>query len=182
MPNEHKSYEKFRETLTPEQKSESVEKVIKALDRFINEGMAPYQAIDMPPSILEVGYGEAYRLYKTGLYEKAQKYFEFLMLLNPVETKYILGAAACLQMRKYYRAAIVGYETLAGFMPNSPLPYFYIYECCMQLNMFDEAREALEKVITLADSDPTEYAHMKEKAQVMLEGHQSLYTKGESKE
>lgn len=175
MNNDNKSFNKFLQTLSEEQKKLASAKIDVAFKRIFDEGALPFEAMDVPEEVMEFVYSEAYRYYKNGLFEKAQEFFELLVLLNPLEPKYILGQAACLQMRKEYLMAVVVYDILSQAMPNSPLPHFYIYECAMQLNAYDDARKALEKVIELSELDSRSFSQMSDKAKVMLEGLLALH-------
>lgn len=54
--------------------------------------------------LMEGIYSQAYSLHEKGSYEDAEKHFRLLAVLNALESKYILGIAACgrLRQQKYY--------------------------------------------------------------------------------
>lgn len=173
--NEFKSVENLMENLSPSELAAWKKKAIEAVNRSDAEGIPIYQALDIPKGMLDFTYGEAYRMYKSGLYEKAQQYFEFLFFLDKENPNYMLGLAASLQMRKYYASAIRVYDLMTFILPDSPMPYFYIYECCMQLNNYDDAKLALETVIQKAEGYPEGgYEALSQKARTMLEQHNTI--------
>lgn len=179
--NEQKSFQNFLQSMSQEQLKKTSDKLEMAIKHIAEDGMVPYEALGMPNEVLEFIYSEGYRYYKTGFFNKSQQLFEVLIFLNPSDPKFVLGEAASLQMGKQYEAAIQTYHILSRMMPDSPLPYFYIYECSMQLNAYEDAREALNQVIARAETDPRYFSQMGEKAKMMLEGHNILYPKEDSK-
>ncbi|MFA6914782.1 MAG: SycD/LcrH family type III secretion system chaperone [Parachlamydiales bacterium] len=156
--------------LTPSEKDEMFKKMDVAFERVLKEKIPLFTALNIPHEVLDFTYDEAYRMYRNGHFEKAQQYFELLNLLDSKDKNFILGLAACLQMRKLYKNAADVYDVLANTIPTSPLPHFYKYECFMQMNQYDEAKASLEKVIELAGTSP-EFIQMSDKAKMMLEGH-----------
>lgn len=174
---EFKSVGEILENLSPSEMKDLKKKADEALEKSKREGIPLYQALEIPNDLMDFTYNEAYRFYKNGLFEKAQKYFEFLFYLDQKNPNYMLGIAACLQMRKYYASAIRVYDLLSFLIPESPMPHFYIYECSMQLNNYDDAKLALENVIRLAESNPQgSFDAVMQKAKLMLEQHNNFET------
>lgn len=170
----NKSISEKLSELSPSERKDINEKLVVALDRVKKEDIPLFVALNIPREVLDFTYDEAYRMYRGGHYERAQQYFDLLNVLDHKEKNYILGFAACLQMRKRYKNAADMYDILANIIPTSPLPHFYKYECYMQLNQQEQARESLEKVIELAGSSP-EFRQMADKAKMMLEGHVAVF-------
>lgn len=156
--------------LTSNERGDINKQVEAAMERVAKEGIPLYVAMNIPREVIDFTYNEAYNQYRNGHYEKAQEYFEVLNILDGKDKNFILGLAACLQMRKLYKGAVDIYDVLANVIPTSPLPHFYKYECYMQMNQVDEAKASLEKVISLAESSPNEFKQMSDKAKLMLEG------------
>lgn len=155
--------------MTPEQEAEVRSKVEECRKKIEQEGIEPYLAMGLTESFLEGVYKEAYRLYYAGQYARSSNLMKVLMVLHPKEPKFSLGAAACAQQLKDYDTAIKNYLVVADLVPVTPLPFFYIYECCMQLNRPELAKEALEILLRRAKANPI-YQSMADKAQFMLDG------------
>src|SRR5580658_2269831 len=75
-------------------------------NKMFKEGMSPKDAMEVNPQVLENIYAQAYRLYNTGKYVEASHLFRILIMINSLETKYMLGLAACFHMLKEYQNAI----------------------------------------------------------------------------
>lgn len=83
--------------------------VEKISENVFEKGMLPKDAMGLSDSMIEGIYGYAYRLYNSGKYRDASHLFRILILLDPTESKYILGLAACHHMQQDYKNAISSY-------------------------------------------------------------------------
>jgi type III secretion system low calcium response chaperone LcrH/SycD len=149
------------------------EKLHKAWGEFgkkmLKQGMAPKDALGVSDSYLENVYAQAYRLYNTGKYAEAAHLFRILIMLNAMEPKYMLGLAACFHMMKEYDNAIQSYTMCTALDPQSPLPHYHSSDCFIQMKDYLSAMLCLELAIDRAGDKP-EYAKLKERAQLSLEG------------
>lgn len=159
-----------KETLGAAGKEE--EKFGKAFDELANkmlkEGMTPKETMGVSNSYLENIYAQAYRLYNTGKYIEATHLFRILIMLNPMEPKYILGLAACFHMLKEYKNAIESYTMCSVMDPQNPIPHYHSSDCYIQMKDYLSAMLCLELAIDRTKDKP-EYAKMKERSQMSLE-------------
>lgn len=148
----------------------------KALDQYISkvfkEGSSPQDALGLDKSILDSVYAQAYRLYNTGKYEEAIQQFRILIMMNSMETKYILALAACFHMIKDYPNAIQTYTMYSVLDPENPLPHYHTSDCFIQLKDYLSAMISLELAISRAEGKE-QYSKIKERALLGLESLKS---------
>lgn len=146
-----------------------VEKGAKqVLNKLFNEGMTAKDAANIKPGVLENIYAQAYRLYNTGKYIEAVHIFRILIMLNPLEAKYLLGLSACFHMLKEYKNAIQTYTMCSLLDPKSPLPHYHSSDCFIQMKDYLSAMVCLQMAIDVAGDQP-QYGKIKERAQMSLD-------------
>lgn len=149
---------------------EEVSEAFKELShKMMRQGLTTREATGLDSQLLEGFYAQAYRLYNTGKYADAGQLFRSLILLNSMETKYILGLAACFHMLKEYENAIKTYTSCSLIDPHDPLPYYHSSDCYVKLKDNLSAMLYLEMTINAAGNRP-EFAKIKERAALSLEG------------
>lgn len=141
------------------------EKILKGV---LTESKTPKQAFGFDNGYLENLYTQGYSLYNTGKYQDALHVFRALLMLSPMEPKYMLGVAACQHMLKEYVSAIQGYVLCSVYDPSNPLPHFHSSDCYIQMKNYVSAMICLELAIERAKNDP-QFAVMKERALLSLE-------------
>lgn len=137
------------------------------LDKIMNKKMLAKDAAGLDNNTLEGLYAQAYRLYNTGKYIEAVHMFRMLIMLNPTESKYILGLAASFHMLKEYKNAIHSYTMCSLLDPESPIPHYHSSDCFIQMKDYISAMFCLELAIENAKDKP-EYAKIKERALMSL--------------
>jgi type III secretion system low calcium response chaperone LcrH/SycD len=137
--------------------------------KMMKQGMTTQEAAGMDPQFLEGLYAQAYRLYNTGKYLDAAHMFRSLILINSMESKYILGLAACYHMLKEYNNAIQNYTICSITDPQNPLPYYYSSDCFAKLKDHISTLLYLELTINACGNRP-EFSKIKERAVLSLEG------------
>lgn len=156
------------------------EALLKATERLnkisavLRDGGTCVEALGIDRDFIESLYGEGYRMYQAGLYAKALPLFNGLYFLDKKDTRLVMNAAACHQMLKNYPMAIRRYRQAAEMDAESPMPFFYLYECHMRLSEPDKAGEALEELVRRAEASP-KYQNRLEKGRVLLQGHMAQY-------
>ncbi len=105
-----------------------------AIKNMVLNSMYPKDALGVGDKKTEELYAEAYRLYNNGRYEKAQKLFSTLILLNAIDPRFIFGLAACMHMKKEYAHAGSTYVKCAIIDFENPIPYYHAADCWIQLN------------------------------------------------
>lgn len=149
----------------------------KALDPMMKKmllgGQNPQSAIGMSKDILESIYSQAYRLYNNGKYTDSAHLFRILIMMNAMETKYVLGLAACFQMLKDYGNAIHTYTMCSAIDIDNPLPHYHSSDCFIHLKDYLSAMVSLELTIARTENKP-EYSKIRERALLSLENLKSL--------
>lgn len=147
----------------------TLEKGAKTIvDKLVKEGMTPKDAVGVKPNVMEGIYAQAYRLYNTGKYIEAVHIFRILILMNPLEPKYLLGLAACFHMLKEYKNAIQTYTMCSLMDTTSPIPHYHSSDCFIQMKDYLSAMVCLQMAIDIAGEQP-QYAKIKERAQLSLD-------------
>lgn len=91
----------------------------------------------------EALYTVAYRLYRQGKYESAERLFAFLLLNDHLDRRYYLAYAACAQMQRQYDRALRYYSMAHMLDKTDPRPLLHMSECFMALSDFDKVRTLL---------------------------------------
>lgn len=120
---------------------------------------------------VEAIYMIAYNHYNQQKYEESAKTFSMLMLFNPLEYKYLFGAASAYFMVGLYEDACIAYLMCTGLESEHPEPWLHMAECLIKVEQSKDAREPLEKAIEVAGDAP-EYEVLVSKAQLMLDALQ----------
>lgn len=142
--------------------------VDKVGQNITEKQMMPKDAVGFDDATIEGIYGYGYRLYNAQKYGEAFTLFRTLMLLNPVEKKYLFGMAACLHRLHEYADAIKVYLLSSVFDPDNPVIFFHVADCYAHLNALSFAEGALENVIKLSQ-DKAAFRVLHERARLMLE-------------
>lgn len=171
MNGSHRTKEQIKKEAlnSAEQQGEKFDKAFGEIaSKMFKEGMTPKEAMGVNNGYLENVYAQAYRLYNTGKYVEATHLFRILIMLNPMEPKYMLGLAACFHMLKEYNNAIHTYTMCSALDSQTPIPHYHSSDCFIQMKDYLSAMICLELAIDQAKDKP-EYAKMKERAQMSLE-------------
>ncbi|GAB4233697.1 MAG: hypothetical protein Tsb0021_12770 [Chlamydiales bacterium] len=163
-----------------EDHSETVGKGIKKLAENVeHNAVIPKEALGISDEAAERIYAQAFQLYNMGKYKEAQKLFISLTLLNAMETKYILGLAACAHMMKDHEQAVNHYLKCGMMDPKSPIPFYHASDCFIQLNDIYSTMICLNTVIKRAGEKP-EFEKMKNRAEATLKTLEEKLKKGET--
>jgi type III secretion system low calcium response chaperone LcrH/SycD len=149
-----------------EQHGETINTAIKTVTRSSTVGR---DALGLTDAMIEGIYGQAYRLYNTGKYTDANQLFRLLIMINPTESKYVMGLAACFHMQKQYKSAADTYAIVNVIDPNNPIPFYHASDCYLQMGDPVSALIALEMAVKRAGERP-EYKTLKDRAIMTMEG------------
>lgn len=141
-------------------------------ENVLKKGMIPRDAMGIKPDFIESLYGHAYRLYNAGKYADAQKLFGLLIVLDPLQGKFILGSAACYHMEKAYANAAATYAMVSMAEPMSPIPHYHASDCLIKMNLLGAAESELRTTVQLCGENPA-YAMIRSRSQMMIERLQS---------
>lgn len=117
---------------------------------------------------IETIYARAYRLYNTGKYVEAAQIFRYLMLVNPGDTRYFLGLAACCHLLKDYKSAVLVYLLCDLLDDKSPIADFHASDCYLQMDDKVSALISLNLAIQKSGEKP-EYQVLKSRASLTAE-------------
>lgn len=138
------------------------------MKNIFNRGMVPREALGLSASAVENIYGHAYRLYNAGQYNEAQHLFRLLVMLDPSESKFLLGSAACFHMQKDYTTAATTYALVGVVDAETPIPHYHAADCYLKLGLVGAAGAELKKTIDCCGEKPP-YAMIRDRAQMMLD-------------
>lgn len=154
-------------TGTQQTKEEKIEQA-KLLVKIFEGGMIPKEAMKISDKELASLYSFAFELAKSGKYAEARELFKYLCMLDPTESDFALSLGVCHHHLKDYKFAATAYMLASALNFDDPVPYFYAYDCCMQLKNPVSAAIMLQNVIDKAGDD-AKYAQMKQRAKVLLD-------------
>lgn len=150
----------------PQEIKDAIEKL--ALDIY-EKGMKPKDAMGLSDQMVEGMYSFGYRLYNTGKYDQASQLFRLLIMLDPMQARFMMGLGACLHMQKKYEDASNAYVLCAVLDLTNPLPHYHAADCYLEDNKLELAVTALQSCIIICGEQP-QYSVIKERALVMLQG------------
>lgn len=149
--------------LTEEQKAAQIEAMLKICD----DEMPAMEAMGFSNEMIESIYAYGFRSYNNGQYKKAKSIFTSLIIFQPNDARFYLGKGASCQKLGEWEEAAVDYDTCGQIDTDSPMPYFYMYECLKQLKLGHEAAAALGEVVKRC-KDLDLFAELKGKALLLL--------------
>lgn len=158
------AFEMYQEKIKSEMKH-----IIENVGHNVNEKhMMPKDALGFDDATVEAIYGHGYRLYNAQKYKEAFTIFRTLLLIHPVEKKYLYSMAACLHRLHEYVDAIKAYLVSSVFDAENPVIFFHLADCYAHLDALPFAEGALEDVLRLSQ-DKAPYQVLHERAKLMLE-------------
>lgn len=145
--------------MTKEQKKDYA----KFLYKIFNEGMSPKEAMEIPEAQIAIIARNAYNFFSTGHYKEASDLFEILQTLEPTKAFFAISLGVCYHRMKNYEKALTNYIKATVFDLKDPVPFFYAYDCCLNLNSEVLALMMIRNAIKRAGDEP-KYAVLKQKA------------------
>jgi superkiller protein 3 len=151
----------------------AVFKKLKAEDRKGLKGrkVAFDDAIEMRKGVAKT-YMHAGKMYRDqGKLDKAMELIGRAAALDPKNTLYLMELASSYGMSNRMAEALQLYKTISEIEPQNPVCFLNIGLISAQLKRFDDAEEALRKVIKLAPEESSGYRLL---AQLYLETQRNL--------
>lgn len=109
---------------------------------------------------LESLYSLAYHDYQSGQYERAEKFFQLLTILDHLNLKYVLGYGAALKKTGKLTQAIVVYSCAYFLDSNDVRIPFYCGLCHIELNNLKEAESAFYLASSMNASTPEQKGYV----------------------
>lgn len=148
-----------------EKETKELRDVLKAV---YLDGKSPKEAMKIDDEVITQFYSYAYNLYQGGKFKEASSVFYTLISLDPQSPRNMLGLAACFHKMQLYKEAAKYYFACSLADADSPIPFFHMADCFIQLDDPLDAHIALTAAAKRCGSDPT-YATLKGKCHAMLE-------------
>ena len=144
---------------------------IASLTRGMLDRIVPRDAVVERPESEARGYEALYALgrslYLQGRCEEAATAFEFIVLHNSRERRYIIALGAALQMGGKHVEAIGQFMRAVFLDAEDPEPVFHMCECLVAMGHPAEARDALAMVVQRCGDE--RHAELRERAQAMFQ-------------
>ena len=156
---------KMGPTFSAEEKKEHAKLLLKIFEK----GIDPYKAMKLADEDIAQAYLFAYRLFNSGRFDEAAEVFKMLTLLAPMEAGFAVSLGVCYHKLHKFEDAIRSYLLGALTDLTDPVPYFYAYDCFLNLNDIISAGIMLSNVVTKCGDDP-KYAKLKDRATILLDG------------
>jgi len=144
--------------------SKDLTKVLSSF--FIDNGGTLNLLAGIDEREMEAVYALAYRHYNQAHWNDALRLFTVLCLYDHLDRRFHVGRAASLQMLKRHEEAlhVWGFALLMDM--TDPQASFHIAECLIALGRREDARTALEAVVSAAEELP-EQADIGRRAQAL---------------
>lgn len=165
--------------------SEVKQETAKVMLKFVEEGICPTQSMKLNDRDIANMYSYAYSLFNSGKYDEAKNMFLYLVNIVPNYASFANSLAACYHKMKQYDKAIEYYLTAAYMDEESPLYYFFAYDCFNELGDYLSCLEVLTIAIVRGRKDP-KYAKLVDNALAIVDAlavnHPELFVRTESNE
>jgi len=122
---------------------------------------------------MEAVYSHAYRLFQAGKYDDAKAVFQYLGLHDPIEPKYFVGVAACMEESHDYEEAARHYLHALLLSDADPSPGYRAALCLRALGKDEEAEGLLHLAIEHTVDSP-ENRETKERAAALRDALERL--------
>jgi type III secretion system low calcium response chaperone LcrH/SycD len=165
---------KVKERDTPDNR------VKMSLARVVKKGATAKEMLGLTDAMVEGIYGQAYRLYNTGKFREANQLFRLLIMINPTESKYVMGLAAGFHMLKEYKSAADCYQIVGVIDPQNPIPLYHSSDCYLQMGDPASALISLQMAVKRSGDKP-EFKILKDRALMTIESLQKDINKAMEK-
>lgn len=140
----------------------------KALVKIFERGTPPKEALGLTDLDISEMYCYGFTLFSSGKYTEAREIFKLLIQFCPEESDFYICLGVCHHRLKAYQLACACYMGANQLNPSNPVPLFYAYDCCLNVEDPYSAAIMLANGLVQCGNDP-KYAKMKEKGKLQLE-------------
>ena len=126
------------------------ETIDDALEKFFNGEKTLAEAQNIDPKVINFAAQQAGLFFEQGKLDEAEKIYRGLFAIHPKESYFPMALGLVSQQRQKYQEAYVWYEIALKKAPDNFLIHTYLGEVLIVLERLQEAKEHLEKGITLA--------------------------------
>ncbi len=129
------------------------EKIAPALAKYMGEGGCYQELFKISADDMEEKYAAGVELFKKEDFTGASEVFSVLTMVSPYVKKYWTALGSTTLKLKEYDLAIIHYDVASTLDEKDPeLPFMMAYGY-VKLKQTKEAKEALERTVTLAKKD-----------------------------
>lgn len=154
--------------LGPQHSKEEKVRLGKMLLDVLESGKTPLEAMGIPDKEIGPIYVVAYNLFVAGKYQEAMGHFKVLCSLDPTRVSFAMALGTCYHKLKDYMQAAILYLRAGSFDAVDPLPFYYAYDCFVNLKDYGSATVVLSEAIRRCGDVP-KFQPMKEKAQLLIQ-------------
>ena len=148
--------------------ADSIDAAAAKIVSDVEKGIPLYQAAGITPSMQEEIYTIARDYYEQGKYVESLALFQMLSRINPNAFRFIYGAAASFHQIKDYINASLGFFTALSLEPLNPMPAFYLADCFINLEAFEDAIRYLDITIVICEDDKKhQFEQLKERCKLI---------------
>lgn len=141
----------------------------KDMQEALLQGVPLYQIMGIQERVLKARYALAYQLYTSGKYNDAEEIFRWLCAYDNSSVQNWMGLGATRQGKKDYDGALEAYQMAAAYSSlQDPSPFYYSAICFLKQQKVEEAKVALQTVLTLGDKTKEDQKEFIDKAEKLL--------------
>ncbi|NGX43341.1 MAG: Chaperone protein IpgC [Chlamydiae bacterium] len=144
-----------------------IEMLEDALKKVFVKGIPPKEAMGLGDDMINMLYNNATNEYNSGKYKEANSTFKLLTILDPEVIRNFHGLAASYHKMGNFERAIEVYFGCAYLDPLSPIPFYHISDCYIQLKDPVGALLAVNGAINRCGEEPA-YEKIKARCQAMM--------------
>lgn len=126
-------------------------------DKMEKEGKSLKEAAGITDGMENEIYVLGKNYYDRGLYGEAVTIFEALCRINPTRYPYVFGLASAYHQAKDFINASLGFYTAFTLEPTNPLNTYYLADCMINLDAYEDATNFLELTIGIAEATGEEH-------------------------
>ncbi|MGA8164352.1 MAG: SycD/LcrH family type III secretion system chaperone [Waddliaceae bacterium] len=176
-----KAIEEIVERLPEEMGEEEKQMQKEVLKKVFIEGLTLKEAAGIGDDFIDFVYSEAFRLYQSGKYKEAGRYFRVLVNFEPIP-RHVMGLAASHHQMKEFDMAVAYYLFLASIDTDSPVPFYHTVDCYIQQELPDVALFWIKRAIERCGDDP-KYSKLKARSYATMSSlEEKLGIEGEGQE
>jgi tetratricopeptide (TPR) repeat protein len=144
-------------------------KQIEAVKASCSEGVPLKSALAISQAVIEFIYFQGDQAYRLKKYDEAEKYFNFLFLLDPADPRFTFALGSTYHMKHDFVKANGWYLATACIDEKTPLPYYHMSDCAMQQGYLETAIFWLKKTVERIGT-AQEQQMLKSRCLISLEG------------
>lgn len=140
----------------------------KVMVQIFEKKKIPYEALGITEEEIAAIYFYGFKIFNAGQTKEALEIFKILFKLKP-SSDYAVALGACHHKLKDYKNAVSMYMAAVHINPMDPVPFFYCYDCFVNMGNLYGAKIAISNALINAKQNE-KYKKIGEKAELLLKG------------